>query len=84
MVQPAAPTRAQEANEERAFRGIDRSIETWLGVIPEQRREDGYVIDFKVGQSFGETQRMKRRKLVRRLLGLRPGHDVDITVNFLA
>ena len=57
MVQPAAPTRAQEANEERAFRGIDRSIETWLGVIPEQRREDGYVIDFKVGQSFGEAPR---------------------------
>jgi len=39
-----------------AFRGTGRSIETWLGVITEQRREGGYVIDFKVGQSFGEPQ----------------------------
>src|SRR6266436_10403325 len=31
-------------------------FETWLGVISEQWREGGYVIDFKVGQSFGEPQ----------------------------
>jgi hypothetical protein len=29
-------------------------METWLGVITEQWREGGYVIDFKVGQTFGE------------------------------
>jgi hypothetical protein len=28
----------------------------WLGVITEQWPEGGYVIDFKVGQSFGEPQ----------------------------
>jgi len=28
----------------------------YLGVIKEQWREGGYVIDFKVGQSFGEPQ----------------------------
>src|SRR5882724_10104342 len=30
--------------------------DTTLGVITEQWREGGYVIDFKVGQSFGEPQ----------------------------
>ncbi len=36
-------------------------FETWLGVITEQWREGGYVIDFKVGQSFGEPQEEKGR-----------------------
>src|SRR6266481_6700046 len=31
-------------------------FETWLGVITEQWRGGCYVIDFKVGQSFGEPQ----------------------------
>jgi hypothetical protein len=45
------------ARDEPAFRGTGRQIETWLGVITEQQREGGYVIDFTVGQSFGEPQR---------------------------
>jgi hypothetical protein len=43
------------------------------GVITEQWREGGYVIDFKVRQSFGEPQAMKSgRLLTDSLLLLRP------------
>jgi hypothetical protein len=52
---PAGDSDAR-ARDESAFRGTDRKIETWLGVITEHWREGGYVIDFKVGQSFGESQ----------------------------
>ncbi len=39
-------------------------FETWLGVITEQWREGGYVIDFKVGQSFGEPVAVGARPFV--------------------
>src|SRR4029077_15695133 len=50
---PAGDSDAR-ARGEPGVPGTGVKMETWLGVIT--GREGGYVIDFKVGQSFGEPQ----------------------------